>query len=658
MSSPPDDTATKDERPRRKWTDFEATVLMNLIIRNVHRTGLEKDEFSKLADSTAPHKKHRNARRAKEVADPDKLKYVDVATALNRALHKSDYTNDIPVEEVEKLLHFFLRDRKGAIAVIDRQPTARLTRSLHRIWNRGLNFLGTKDEWDNGRKAAEEVKRREDQERRLNVGNAGAITADANATGVHDGWGDDTAAAPAGDGWGTAANENSTDTPAAVAAWGDLMDIDVPAKTADNPKVNHENSGVEANSGAWGSNTADSSSAAANTADPWGATESIVEPSLTTVAWGEPEASQTATSTVATAADWSANEDPFATPLPPSLSDAVNKATAARGDPGASTVTNNKAAVESDPWNETSASLFDPVSTATNNAWGSTGTNHPTTVLPSIAKDGPAKTAYTVADPWSASAETTLPSFHNTGGTTADPWGTSATSSQIQPLDWGTEASSVVPANLPSIKSAQQAGQVGISLDKATSMGSAPWGEPVDNTRYQPVTTTIGGWGDDFERTRSHTSQTATAADFSHNESGPATTKDPGQAQWNKAPAPAPPVWNPAPKASNTQVANLGSVSTSEVAKTSSPSGLDPSNDFQTPSLLNSNQGIQVAGSGINPDRLAMLAAAETDDNEGSDIETTADAGFDRGKKDFKSSTTFGSKDNAIPLKFNRLAGK
>jgi hypothetical protein len=53
-----------------------------------------------------------------------------------------------------------------------------------------------------------------------------------------------------------------------------------------------------------------------------------------------------------------------------------------------------------------------------------------------------------------------------------------------------------------------------------------------------------------------------------------------------------------------------------------------------------------------------MLAAAEDDDNGTSDFETAVDEVFGLGKKDFASSATFGSKDNAIPLKFNRLAGK
>ncbi|ELR08989.1 hypothetical protein VC83_05985 [Pseudogymnoascus destructans] len=695
MASQPDDQPAKDERPRRKWTDFEATVLMNLIIRNVHRTGLEKDEFSKLSDSTAPRQKGRNSRRAKEVSNPDKFKYVDVATALNRALHKSDYTHDIPVEEVEKLLHFFLRDRKGAIAVIDRQPTARLTRSTHRIWIRGLKFLGTKAEWDNGRKAAEQVKRREDQERRLNVGNAGAIISGATGAGVADGWGDDTAAVPSGDGWGTAANENNEDASAAAGAWGDAMEVDTPAKAANDPKASDKSSRAEASSGEWGSGAADSPKAAVtNAADPWGAAvETTVESNSAAAAWGEPEAAETiVTAIAAAAANWSVNEDPFATPLPPSLSSSVNNATSnAWGVSGVSNATKVQAVVDSDPWNKTSAGRSDPVSDDAGNAWGTiTGTS--TNGLSSTTTEGLGKTADTAANPWGTSSESAIPSLRSAADTTADPWGTSAATSVIQPsaMDWSTEVSNVAPENSFATKTVEQAAPVRAPVDNSASMGFADawgepvahapnqsaitaadgWGEPLADTPYQPVVTT-GGWGDSIEKSQGHkrTLQIATAAKLNSSEDAPTNIKDHGEAQWNKTLAPVPPGWGP----TSTTVANSGTISTnmplwaSVAEEVSPPSCMDSSNGSRSPSRQGSNsdkpsnnsvQAVQVSGLGINPDRLAMLAAAETDDNEASDFETTADEGFSRGKKSFKSLAAFGSKDNAIPLKFNRLAGK
>lgn len=698
MASQANDKPAKDERPRRKWTEFEATVLMNLIIRNVHRTGLEKDEFSKLSDSIAPRQKGRNSRRAKEVADPDKFKYVDVATALNRALHKSDYTHDIPVEEVEKLLHFFLRDRKGAIEVIDRQPTARLTRSTHKIWIRGLKFLGTQAEWDNGRKAAEEVKRREDQERRLNVGNAGAIISGATGAGVADGWGDDTAVALSGDGWGTAANENNTDASAAAGAWGDAMEVDTPAKATNNPKVSDESSGVEASSGAWGSGAAGSSTAAVtNAADPWGAAvETTVESNSAAAAWGEPEAPEAiGTAIVAAAAYWSVHEDPFSTPLPPSLSSSVNKATAssnAWGIPGVSSATKVQDVVGSDPWNKTSAGRTDPVSDDTDNAWGTiTGTS--TNGLASTTTNGPGKTADTAPDPWGTCTESALPSLQSTTDTTADPWGTSAATSVIQPsaIDWSTEVSNVTPSNSFAAKNFEQAAPFEIQVDKSASKSFADswgepvahvpnqpaltaadgWGEPIADTPYQPAPTTSNGWGDSIEKSQgdTRTLQIAIAAKLNSSEGAPTNTKDHGEAQWNKILAPAPPGWGP----TSTTVVNSVTISSnmplwaSVAEEASPPSGMNSSNGSQTPSRQGSNsykapnnsiQAVKIAASGINPDRLAMLAAADTDDNGASDFETTADEGFSRGKKSFKSSATFGSKDNAIPLKFNRLAGK
>ena len=80
------------------------------------------------------------------------------------------------------------------------------------------------------------------------------------------------------------------------------------------------------------------------------------------------------------------------------------------------------------------------------------------------------------------------------------------------------------------------------------------------------------------------------------------------------------------------------------------------SNTDKAPSNL--IQSVQAAGPGINPDRLAMMAAAETDDDGVYNFEMTANEGTDGGRKSFKPSAIFGSHNNAIPLKFNRLAGK
>ncbi|OBT68173.1 hypothetical protein VE03_02401 [Pseudogymnoascus sp. 23342-1-I1] len=652
MASQPNGKAAKDEGQRRKWTTFEETIMMNLIVRSIHRTGLEKDELSKLSDSTAPRHKHRNARRAKEVGNPDTFKYVDVGTALNRALHKSDYTEDIPVEEVKKLLHFFLRNKKGAIAVIDRQPAARLTRSIRRIWNRGLNFVGTIAEWEGGRKAAEEVKRREDEERRLNVGNAGAITHTADGSGVADGWGADTAAAPSGDGWGTAANENNADASAAVSAWGDAMEVDAPATATNNPKTIDGSSHVEAGSGAWGSGAADSSMAAISTAaDPWGAApENTNESNSAAAAWGEPETSEAVITTVSKdAMGGSVNEDPFATPLPPPLGSYINKTTTQPDAWGAiGTSSASYAPVESNPWNGTPAGQTGPISDGPANAWGNS-TGNSTTGVPSTSRHGPGKTADTAAEPWGTGAESALPSLHSTADTTADPWGTSAESSVIQPtaMDWGTEVS-VTPANSFATKAVEQAGPLEVPVGKSAPISfSNSWGGLVANTSYQPVTTTSGGWGDKVEQPQGHTR-------------APTIIKDHGEAQRSIPPAPS--GWgptsttldNPAVGSSNT------SLWASVIEDISLPRGMNSSNDFQNPSCQGSNPektpNNSVQGAGINPDRLAMLTAAETGDAEASNFEAMADEPS-RGRKGFKNpSAAFGSNDNAIPLKFNRLA--
>ncbi|KFY45214.1 hypothetical protein V495_03078 [Pseudogymnoascus sp. VKM F-4514 (FW-929)] len=711
MDPQPTGKAVKDGRPRHKWTTFEGTVLMSLIIRNIHKTGLEKDELSKLADSTAPHKKRRNTRRAKEVADPDRLKYVDVATALNRALHKSDYTNDIPVEEVEKLLHFFLRDRKGAIAVIDRQPTARLTRSTHRIWNRGLNFLGTITEWDNGRKAAEEVKRREDEERRLNVGNAGAITAGANTSGVAAGWGDDTAAAPSGDGWGTAANENNTDTPAAgnIGAWGDAMEVDPHATSTNDMKTNQDSS-----VGAWGSGAAGSSAAvSANDSDPWGAViERTIESNSATGAWGEPEASKTFTSSGVAAADWSATEDPFATPLPPSVALSTNKTTTlvtSWGVSGASTTTSVPAAVNSDPCVETATQSTDPVLDTAASAWGAVPAIS-TTGLSSKTTNNFGKAADSTRDPWGSTTKSPIAPFHDTTDTAADPWGTYAESTANQPsvMDWSTEVLGVASANSINMKNAEQTASPGVQVDKSVHMSlydswGAPttdmphrsanttdggwgepisdiprqsanttdngWGEPISETSRQFIAISDSGWGDNVERSQGGNSQVNTTAELSY--SGCAKINNGhDKTQWSTTAAPVPLGPGPSPTTLEDSAADSGNQplwppiadeSSQSNGRESSAALKNQTRQENNPDKTSNNpvQVAQLAGSGINPARLAMLTAAETDyDDEGPSFETTADEGLDQGRKSFKPTGTFGSKDNAIPLKFNRLAGK
>ncbi|KFX90270.1 hypothetical protein O988_08276 [Pseudogymnoascus sp. VKM F-3808] len=685
MDPGPNNKATKDGRPRHKWTTFEGTVLMSLIIRNIHKTGLEKDEFSKLADSTAPHKKRRNTRRAKEVADPDRLKYVDVATALNRALHKSDYTNDIPVEEVEKLLRFFLRDRKGAIAVIDRQPTARLTRSTHRIWNRGLNFLGTTTEWDNGRKAAEEVKRREDEERRLNVGNAGAITAGANTSGVAAGWGDDTAAAPSGDGWGTAANENNTDTPAAgnIGAWGEAMEVDPHATSTNDMKTNQDSS-----VGAWGSGAAGSSAAvSANDPDPWGR---CIESNSATGGWGEPEASKTFTSSGAAAADWSATEDPFATPLPPSVALSTNKTTTlvnSWGVSGASTTTSVPVAVNSDPWVETATQSTDPVLDTAASAWGAVPTIS-TTGLSSKTTNNFGKAADSTPDPWGSTTKSPIAPFHDAADTAADPWGANAESTANQPsvMDWSTEVLGVTSANSINIKNAEQTASLGVQVDKSAHMSlDDSWGAPTTDMPHRSANTTDGswgepisdqfiaisdnGWGDNIEKSQGGNSQSNTTAELSY--SGGATVNNGhDKTQWSTTAAPVPLGPGPLSTTLEDSAADSGNqpLWPSIADESSQSNGRESSAALKNQNRQGSNpdktsnnpdQVAQLAGSGINPARLAMLTAAETDyDDEGPSFETTAGEGLDQGRKSFKPTGTFGSKDNAIPLKFNRLAGK
>lgn len=165
------------------------------------------------------------------------------------------------------------------------------------------------------------------------------------------------------------------------------------------------------------------------------------------------------------------------------------------------------------------------------------------------------------------------------------------------------------------------------------------------------------------------TSQTAITSERNHREAVATTISGDERARWNEPAAPAPAGWGPAPTVVENPVVDSGSASwASVIEEISPPRGMNSSNDFQNPSRQGSNydkesnhsdQVVQVAGPGINPDRLAMLAAAETEDDEASNFEATAEKESSRGRKGFNNpSATFGSNDNAIPLKFNRLARK
>ena len=107
--------------------------------------------------------------RGKKTDDPNKMKqhaYLDVATALNDAVHKGDFANDIHKKEVAKMIDQLLVERKSVMGkggYLERQFGGRITRGLKRVWERKppVDFDGSVSEWKMWRKERETEKERE-----------------------------------------------------------------------------------------------------------------------------------------------------------------------------------------------------------------------------------------------------------------------------------------------------------------------------------------------------------------------------------------------------------------------------------------------------------------------------------------------------------------
>lgn len=110
----------------RRWTEFELRTVLSLLCKGIHRS-------------------------------TDALGF---GTALNNALNAGHHELDIPVDDVRDLLAWVYRRKKAAVAFIDRQITARITRTAVRVFARDLGFDGTLREWVvEGRREREAMKR-------------------------------------------------------------------------------------------------------------------------------------------------------------------------------------------------------------------------------------------------------------------------------------------------------------------------------------------------------------------------------------------------------------------------------------------------------------------------------------------------------------------
>lgn len=105
-------------------------------------------------------------KRSKKNDDPGHAKrhaHLEVATALNNAVHKNDYESDIPKQEVSRMIDQLLEERKAILGpggYMDRATRGRITRGLKRMWDRPtkFDFNGSKGEWKRGRKEKEMAK--------------------------------------------------------------------------------------------------------------------------------------------------------------------------------------------------------------------------------------------------------------------------------------------------------------------------------------------------------------------------------------------------------------------------------------------------------------------------------------------------------------------
>ncbi|RDL37425.1 uncharacterized protein BP5553_04858 [Venustampulla echinocandica] len=129
----------------RHWTQFELQTLLALMAKGVHLEG-----------------------RSKRKDDPGSARHaaqLNFATELNKALHGNDFRQDISKKEITRMVEKMMVERKHVVGkggLMERQGTARLTRSLRMAWetNRKMDFNGSIGEWKDGRKLVEINKER------------------------------------------------------------------------------------------------------------------------------------------------------------------------------------------------------------------------------------------------------------------------------------------------------------------------------------------------------------------------------------------------------------------------------------------------------------------------------------------------------------------
>lgn len=127
--------------PEHDWKPFELHTLLCLMCKGMHLGG-----FQKRTDDPSSAKRHA---------------YLNVATELNRAIHIGNFDQDIDRRVVANKIDEILSDMKGAVAFMERSRVHRITRSMKLVFERkpAIDFVGTKAEWEGGRKDREMEKK-------------------------------------------------------------------------------------------------------------------------------------------------------------------------------------------------------------------------------------------------------------------------------------------------------------------------------------------------------------------------------------------------------------------------------------------------------------------------------------------------------------------
>jgi len=641
-----------------KWTNFELRALLCLLVRNVHKTGLDSTELERLGSSTAPRHQHRNLPRSgNSPKNSGRLAYVDVATALNDCCHKFDYENDIPVRDVIDMVDKMLLDNKAAACYSERQPVGRLTRSANRVWKRKINYDGSNAEWEAGRKQKEEIKRREDEERRLNTGAGGGIAAGVDLDGIATGWGDAEDLPDAGWGTGDQTLDKQPSSAEKVAAWGKSMEVDGPLASVEVDDAWGSGDAVPPIGGkaamineldVWGSGTGTDVAVPSNVMDTWGAGggDGLVGSKSTTNVEGERGTSQMATvaAHAKATADWGAHEDPFAAPLPPTRSivcDAALDASAnKKQDPPISSTDNGWDAFESTP------------------AAITTGNDNPWDAAPSVAVPLP-------TTDWGMDSENTVmaeASITNPSNPSAAVESSINKTAKLSTSDWDSPV--IEPANM--VSSSNGWGNTNPTKGN-NAIRPLPYDSPLPPRPNDSGLSALSAW--EISGPTPTTAAPAGSYPLGPFENTTTTAEVVADDSWGTAPAPTAVATGNTESQLKACAADWGDSFVDTSGSASSPAaswgnvieGIANSNISRLSATASKpfNPADLASAPGINPERLAMLSITGVNNGEEESADTTfSEDQWNLGQKLSRNRDAFASKDNAIPLKYNRLMGQ